>query len=125
MDYKTHNNYCKKCEKYNVGTYTSFQKEICNTCNNAVIYLEKGQIILTTTVSRFNEKLQTWRQRVLHFTGITPEYQWFNGKHFSQIDCDLYNRNRREITQNEFFGSNKEITETLKNENHKLIVGIL
>ena len=50
------------------------------------------------------------------------DYQWFNGAIFNNFHTDLYNKNSIEIIFNSINGYNKNLVESLKNENHLLIM---
>ena len=49
------------------------------------------------------------------------DYKWFNGVVFNDFHTDLYNKNCIEIVFNSINGYNKDLIESLKNENHRLI----
>lgn len=49
------------------------------------------------------------------------DYKWFNGVIFCNFHTDLYNKNCIEIIFNSINGYNKNMVESLKNYNHKLI----
>lgn len=49
------------------------------------------------------------------------DYRWFNGVVFCDFHADLYNKNCIDIIFNSINGCNKNMVESLKNENHRLI----